>query len=46
MTARTLEIGVPARLRKLIMFPLAFVFVAVLWEGYKAIGPENGGTVI
>lgn len=35
-----------ARLRKLIMFPLAFVFVAALWEAYKAIGPENGGTFL
>ena len=35
-----------ARLRRLFMFPLAFAFVAALWEAYKAIGPENGGTVL
>lgn len=35
-----------ARLRKLIMFPLAFAFVAALWEAYKAVGPENGGRVL
>ena len=34
-----------ARLRKLIMFPLAFAFVAALWEAYKAVGPENGGLI-
>lgn len=28
------------------MFPLAFVAVAALWEGYKAIGPAEGGTVL
>ena len=27
------------------MFPLAFVLVAVLWEAYKAVGPEEGGTL-
>jgi NitT/TauT family transport system permease protein len=37
---------VTARLRKLIMFPLAFALVAALWEGYKAIGPEKGGRVL
>jgi len=25
------------------MFPLAFAFVAAIWELYKAIGPETGG---
>ena len=35
-----------SRLRKLIMFPLAFALVAALWEGYKAVGPENGGRVL
>ena len=35
-----------ARLRKLIMFPLAFAFVGALWESYKAVGPENGGKVL
>ncbi len=28
------------------MFPLSFALVAALWEGYKAIGPENGGRVL
>jgi NitT/TauT family transport system permease protein len=28
------------------MFPLAFAFVAALWEAYKAVGPENGGRVL
>jgi NitT/TauT family transport system permease protein len=37
---------VTARIRKLIMFPLAFALVAALWEGYKAVGPENGGRVL
>ena len=32
-----------ARLRRFAMFPLAFVIVALLWEGYKAVGPVHGG---
>jgi NitT/TauT family transport system permease protein len=28
------------------MFPLAFLVVAALWEGYKAVGPHDGGTVL
>lgn len=28
------------------MFPLAFVLVATLWEGYKAIGPAEGGEIL
>ncbi len=28
------------------MFVLAFVLVAVGWEAYKAVGPEQGGTVL
>jgi NitT/TauT family transport system permease protein len=28
------------------MFPLAFVFVAGLWEAYKSVGPEAGGKVL
>ena len=35
-----------ARIRKLIMFPLAFALVAALWEGYKSVGPETGGRVL
>ncbi len=27
------------------MFPLAFALVAVMWEGYKALGPEKGGEI-
>jgi NitT/TauT family transport system permease protein len=27
------------------MFPLAFVMIALLWEAYKAVGPEAGGTI-
>jgi NitT/TauT family transport system permease protein len=34
------------RLRPLLMFPLAFIVVAALWEGYKAVGPHDGGTVL
>jgi NitT/TauT family transport system permease protein len=28
------------------MFVLAFALVALAWEGYKAIGPENGGKIL
>jgi NitT/TauT family transport system permease protein len=35
----------PHIVRRLIMFPLAFVFVAALWEAYKSVGPEAGGTI-
>ena len=34
------------RARRLAMFPLAFVIVALLWEGYKAVGPVDGGKVL
>jgi NitT/TauT family transport system permease protein len=34
------------RIRPLLMFPLAFLVVAALWEGYKAVGPHDGGTVL
>ena len=27
------------------MFPLVFVVVVLLWEGYKAVGPHDGGTL-
>ena len=33
-------------IRPLLMFPLAFVIVAILWEGYKSVGPPNGGRVL
>ena len=29
----------------MLMFPLAFAVVALLWEGYKAVGPEKGGEI-
>ena len=32
-----------SRFGRVLMFPMAFVLVAVLWEGYKAIGPADGG---
>jgi NitT/TauT family transport system permease protein len=31
--------------RKALMIPLALALFVVLWEGYKAIGPDNGATV-
>ena len=34
------------RARRLMMFPLAFALVALLWEGYKAIGPSDGGEIL
>jgi NitT/TauT family transport system permease protein len=33
------------RIRRVSMFVLAFVLVAVAWETYKAVGPEKGGQV-
>lgn len=33
------------RARRMLMFVLAFALVALVWEGYKAIGPEEGGTL-
>lgn len=32
--------------RRAMMYPLAFALVACLWELYKWIGPEEGGTVL
>jgi NitT/TauT family transport system permease protein len=37
-------LGAP-RFRRAAMFVLAFLIVAALWEGYKAVGPEAGGRV-
>lgn len=31
--------------RRAVMFVLALVVVAVLWEAYKAVGPQDGGTL-
>lgn len=33
------------RARRVLMFVLSMVLVAVLWEGYKWLGPQNGGEV-
>ena len=35
----------PRRARRALMFVLAFALVAVLWELYKAVGPEKGGSL-
>ena len=35
-----------SRARRVVMFVLAFVLVAAAWEGYKAVGPEQGGQVL
>jgi NitT/TauT family transport system permease protein len=34
-----------ARLRKALMVPLALVLFVLLWEGYKLIGPDDGGVI-
>ena len=34
------------RIRRVAMFVLAFLLVAVAWEVYKAVGPEKGGTLL
>lgn len=34
------------RARRVVMFPLAFALIALLWEGYKAIGPTDGGEIL
>jgi NitT/TauT family transport system permease protein len=39
-------VTVRGRARRLLMFPLAFVLVALLWEGYKAVGPADGGEIL
>ena len=28
------------------MFVMALVFVAILWEGYKLVGPKDGGSIL
>ncbi|HQV57424.1 MAG TPA: ABC transporter permease subunit [Ilumatobacteraceae bacterium] len=35
-----------AKIRRILMYPLAFAIVAGLWEAYKAIGPKRGGDVL
>ena len=32
--------------RRTVMFVVAVLLVAVTWELYKAIGPDDGGTVL
>lgn len=32
-------------IRRALMIPLALVLFVVVWEGYKAIGPEDGGEI-
>jgi NitT/TauT family transport system permease protein len=39
-------VTVRGRARRLLMFPLAFALVALLWEGYKAVGPADGGEIL
>ena len=34
------------RIRRVAMFVLAFLLVAVAWEVYKAVGPEKGGSLL
>ena len=35
-----------ADVRQFVLFPSAFALVALLWEGYKAVGPANGGRLL
>lgn len=28
------------------MFVLSMALIAAVWEGYKAVGPQNGGDVL
>jgi NitT/TauT family transport system permease protein len=37
---------VSRRARRVTMFVLAFVLVALAWEGYKAVGPKDGGEIL
>ena len=34
------------RVRKLVMYPIAFVVIAAVWELYKNIGPDDGGSLL
>lgn len=31
---------------RVLMFPITFAIVAALWEGYKVVGPQNGGKIL
>lgn len=35
-----------AGIGRLVLYPAAFGLVALLWEGYKAVGPATGGRVL
>jgi NitT/TauT family transport system permease protein len=45
VTTGASAIGGDHRLRRGLMFLLAFVLVALAWEGYKAVGPASGGEI-
>lgn len=34
------------RARRVLMFVLSMALIAAVWEGYKAVGPQNGGDVL
>ena len=38
--------GLRRALRRTAMFVLALVLIAALWELYKAVGPEDGGSIL
>jgi NitT/TauT family transport system permease protein len=38
--------GARRRVRRILMFPISFLLVAALWELYKAIGPEDGASLL
>ncbi len=40
------SVNTMTRVRKVIMFPLAFVVVAAAWEAYKSVGPRDGGRLL
>jgi NitT/TauT family transport system permease protein len=35
-----------ASVRRVVMFPVAIIAAVLAWEGYKAIGPDEGGSVL
>lgn len=46
MTSPGLRGGLRRGIRRVVMFFVALVIVATLWEFYKLIGPEDGGSFI
>ena len=38
--------GLSRALRRSAMFVFALVLIAALWEAYKAVGPEDGGSIL